>query len=112
MHESNLKRIGDFVPTRSTVGTKIDKSTKGNIKKARKIRTPNRKDELWYKAFYKCKETWPKKSGELTTTLFAIRTFSLKTEEDWSHIISSCDQEEIRGVPWTKVFWGSIKIKK
>lgn len=100
--ESNLKGIKEFIPQGSLFG-------EGVVQGKGENKYRDRKAELWYFSFEKCKETWPK--GTLTKAKFAIKTSHLKTEEDWSYLVSKCNQEEarIKG-SWAKTFWSSLKV--
>lgn len=103
MHEeSNLTGIRELIPQGSIFGKGIVQDTGTN-----KYR--DRKAELWYEAFERCKEAWPK--GTLTKAKFAMKTSHLKTEEDWSYLVSKCNQEEARVKDsWAITFWSSLKV--
>lgn len=41
----------------------------------------------------------------------AMRLKHMPELKDLYYLKSTCDQEEFRGTPWTKVFYGSIKAR-
>lgn len=101
-HDPHFTRIGELLQNRGEPRAPVVQNTGQN---KRRTRRKTRKGELFNIAYEKCKADWPK----LTKYYFHQKTFSLKTEEDWSFIVSLCNQEEKRGTKWTKVFWGSLK---
>lgn len=50
----------------------------------------------------------PTYKGKLRMSSLAFRTSHLQLP-DLYYLKSKCDQEERRGEPWAKVFWGSLK---
>ena len=90
-----MKSIGEIETSRSQQNDK---------KRARSERS-----ELVAYFFGKVAPHWEK--GKLTPRFFGTKLNHLKTN-DLIYLKSVCESEEKRGIPFHKMFWGSLKIRK